>query len=140
MAITHYDDVIALWQNTEGVGLHDNEDSRPCITAYLERNPGLSFVAVCDGKIIGAVLCGHDGRRGCINHLAVDTNYRNQGIGRALADACISGLGAQGIQKCNIMVFGCNDNGRGFWQNIGWNTRPDLVLMQKCTNVGESEC
>jgi N-acetylglutamate synthase len=86
MTIADYDEVIKLWQNVEGVGLHDYEDSREGISFYLDRNPGLSFVARQAGLLVGAVLCGHDGRRGSINHLAVALEFRMHSIGKMLVD------------------------------------------------------
>jgi N-acetylglutamate synthase len=130
MTIADYDEVLALWQNIDGIGLDEDTDTRRDTAAYLERNPGLSFVAACDGKIVGAVICGHDGRRGYLNHLAVHPEYRSRGIGRELVDGCLSGLKALGITKCSIMVFGGNDQGLGFWRKCGWITRQDLLLMQ----------
>src|SRR5580692_3692620 len=93
MTIADFDDVTALWQKTEGVGLNES-DTREAIAIFLERNPGLSLIAR-DGrrKIIGAVLCGHDGRRGYLHHLAVASEHRRQGIGKTLVEACLSKLG-----------------------------------------------
>lgn len=135
MTCGDYDEVVALWTGVEGVGLDDDSDSRESIEAYLVRNPGLSFVARDEDKIIGAVLCGHDGRRGYLHHLAVAESHRCQGIGKALVEKCISALRAIGINKCNIMVFDDNSDGLGFWDADGWNKRPDLVLMQKWTGT-----
>ena len=63
-----YEEVFALWQQCEGVGITES-DSRDNVQAYLRRNPGLSFVALSSGRIVGAILAGHDGRRGYLNHL-----------------------------------------------------------------------
>ena len=63
MRLDHYEAVTALWQATPGVGL-SNTDSREGLALFLERNPGLSFIALIDERLVGAVLCGHDGRRG----------------------------------------------------------------------------
>jgi N-acetylglutamate synthase len=81
--------------------------------------------------IIGAVLSGHDGRRGYLHHLAVAPDCRRQGIGRALVDACLDGLAALGIQKCNIFLLADNDLGKAFWKHNGWNERDDLKVLQK---------
>ncbi|MFS1430561.1 GNAT family N-acetyltransferase, partial [Vibrio splendidus] len=70
MAISDYDSVIALWCQTEGMSIRD-ADSKESIASYLDRNPGLSFVAESNNEIIGAVLVGTDGRRGYLQHLAV---------------------------------------------------------------------
>lgn len=130
MAVDDYDQVAALWENTPGVGLDEGDDTRCGIASFLDRNPGLSFVVMSDDRLIGAVLCGHDGRRGYLHHLAVDPAYRGSGVGRALVDACLSALRSIGIGKCNIMVFDDNDTGLGFWRNNGWLDRSDLLLMQ----------
>ena len=131
--IDDYDSVITLWQQTEGVGL-SSADSRESIQAYLERNPGMSFIAVEDGILVGAVLSGHDGRRGYIHHLSVHPNYRGRGIGRQLVDRCLAALQAVGIQKCHLFIFHQNHNGIGFWQSLGWTRRSDIGVMSK--NIG----
>jgi N-acetylglutamate synthase len=123
---------IDLWSKTDGIGLDDDSDSLPALAAYLTRNPGMSFVARSDGQeLIGAVLCGHDGRRGYLHHLAVSTGYRHSGIGRALTGKCLDALRRIGIAKCNIFVFGDNATGLSFWEHNGWIERPDLHVVQK---------
>ena len=125
-----YDEVIALWRSSPGVGLSD-VDSPEGIAAYLARNPGLSFVARQADELAGAVLCGTDGRRGYLHHLAVAAPYRRQGIGETLVERCLSGLKAQGYLKCHIFVYGGNVEGQVFWDNVGWKLRTDLVIMSK---------
>jgi N-acetylglutamate synthase len=127
--IADYDAVMALWRRTEGVGLNES-DRRPAIAAYLRRNPKLSFVAEHEGRIVGAVLCGHDGRRGYLHHLAVSKRHRSRGIGRQLVNACLAKLRRAGIQKCNIFIFADNTEGMKFWKRAGWNLRRELRLMQ----------
>ena len=128
MVIADYDAVVALWKVLPGIGL-SAADGREAIERYLERNPGMSFVARDGNRLIGAVLCGHDGRRGYLNHLAVDPNYHRQGIGQRLANACLEALKAAGIDKCHIFVYGENVSGLAFWKAVGWYGRSELVLM-----------
>jgi N-acetylglutamate synthase len=130
-----YDDVFAFWQRQEGTGLNDC-DTRQGIAGYLIRNPGLSLVARDGGKVIAGVLCGHDGRRAYLHHLAVAPSHRKQGVGKMLVEMCLQRLAAQGIRKCNIFVFGGNSSAQGFWQAIGFKTRGDLRLMQRETIPG----
>lgn len=134
MTISDYNEVALLWQSVEGVGLHDFEDSREGIALYLDRNPGMSFIARQDGRLVGAVLCGHDGRRGSINHLAVANEFRRQAIGRTLVDRCLSELKKIGVRKCNIVVFIDNVSGREVWKRLGWREREDLVPLQTQTD------
>ena len=128
MTILDYPDVIALWQNSQGIGL-SAADTLSGISIYLARNPGHSFVARDQAKLVGAVLCGHDGRRGYLHHLAVQPAYRRQGIGQALVERCITRLRAAGIDKCHIFVYSANQEGQAFWEKIGWVLRTNLLLM-----------
>lgn len=123
-----YDAVIALWRSTEGLVLRD-VDQRDPITHYLARNPGLSFVAIDQDRIIGAVLCGTDGRRGYLQHLAVAPAYRRRGVGRVLATRCLGALARQGLDKCHLMVLRQNEAAPAFWRRLGWHDRDDVLLM-----------
>jgi len=135
--IADFDAVIALWRRTEGVGLNES-DTRRAIAAFLRRNPRLSFVAEKNGRVIGAVLCGHDGRRGYLHHLAVSKRHRRGGIGRLLVNACLAKLRKAGISKCNIFIFANNADGMKFWAHTGWSLRTELRLMQIRLDDGRS--
>jgi len=130
MTVADYDEVLALWRACAGIGL-TAADERPAIAAYLAHNPGMSFVAEAGGRIVGAVLGGHDGRRGYLHHLAVQPAWRRRGLGRALTGAVLDRLRAAGMGKCNLFLYGTNETGRAFWTKHGWVPRGDLVLMQK---------
>jgi N-acetylglutamate synthase len=132
MTIDDYESVSTLWLNTENVGLNES-DSRSNMEAYFQRNSGLSTVALACGRIIGAILAGHDGRRGYLHHLAVAPEFRKRGIGSSLVDHSMSKLQRLGIQKCHIFLFEDNASGREFWQRAGWTLRTDLNLMSKST-------
>ncbi len=128
MTIDDYDEIIELWKTTEGVGLSD-ADSRRGINLFLQRNPNLSVVARDEDKLVGAVLCGHDGRRGYLHHLAVARPYRMHNIGRTLAETCLEHLKAEGICKCHLFVYEQNYHAIAFWKKTGWAQRVDLVIM-----------
>ena len=128
-----YEEAIVLWKRCEGIGLSDADEREP-LTSFLMKNPGLNFIARENGSLVGTCLCGSDGRRGYLYHLAVDPARRREGIGRILAHRALEALALQGIQKCHIMVFGANELGLTFWKNEGWVTRPEIVLMSH--NVG----
>mgnify|MGYP001550776398 CR=1 FL=1 len=131
LVIADYDAVRILWEASEGVGLNES-DSPEAIATFLQRNAGLSQVAVAaSGEIVGAVLCGHDGRRGYLHHLAVSRAHRARGLGSALVDECLCQLRGRGIPKCNIFLFAANHAGRAFWAREGWAVRDDLLVMQR---------
>lgn len=124
------DDAMTLWRATPGIGLSD-ADAPDKIAAYLERNPELSFVARSEERLIGAVLCGSDGRRGYLQHLAVAPDFRHLGIGTALTEHCLAGLHALGITRCHLFVISGNAGGQAFWEQIGWRPRTDLMILSK---------
>ena len=131
MSISDYDGVYDLWINTPGMGLNTTDDSCEGIEKYLKRNPTTSFVAECDGKIVGVIMSGHDGRRGYIHHTAVLPAYRNQGIAKQLVDRAVSALEAEGINKVALVAFKTNEIGNGFWESVGFTKRDDLVYRNK---------
>ncbi|MBN1669368.1 MAG: GNAT family N-acetyltransferase [Anaerolineales bacterium] len=130
MTIADYETVYNLWRHTEGIGLSD-ADSKEGIKRFLERNPGLSFVAVDAGQVVGAALCGHDGRRGYIHHLAVASDHRKQGIGRSLVGRVMYALMRLGIGKCHLFVFDDNKEAITFWNKVGWTERVELIMMSQ---------
>ena len=126
MSIDDYDQVYALWTKIHGFGLRSVDDSREGIERFLQRNPTTSVVAEEEGKIGGAILCGHDGRRGCLYHVCVDEEYRMRGIGKSMVVFAMEALKKEKINKVSLIAFTKNDIGNAFWNEIGWTKRLDL--------------
>ena len=126
MTIDDYDSVYELWMSIKGFGIRSLDDSREGVGKFLKRNPATSMVAVEDQKIVGAILCGHDGRRGCMYHVCVHEDYRMQGIGKAMAAKAMEALRAEGISKVSLIAFKRNEVGNSFWKGVGWEFREDL--------------
>lgn len=126
MVIEDYDKVKALWMTIHGFGIRSVDDSREGVVRFLKRNPTSSVVAEEDGEIIGAILCGHDGRRGCLYHVCVAEGHRRRGIGKAMVVFCMNALKAEQINKVSLIAFTRNDIGNAFWNCIGWTKREDL--------------
>ena len=124
--------VLALWKSTDGIYLHSKwEDTFEGITQYISRNPDLSAVAVTGNKIVGAVLCGHEGRRGLIHHLAVDKAYRGKGIGKKLLQICIDKLKQLNIKKCLTFVLKDNSEALSFWDHCEWKREEIAYIYSK---------
>lgn len=123
--IERYDDVMALMRRTPGISIRD-ADSRAATERYLARNPGLSFLGIDDGQVVGCALCGHDGRRGYLQHVIVDEAYRGRGIAYALVERCLAALREIGIDKTHIDVFVDNDLANRYWVRRGWQRRDDI--------------
>ena len=126
MVIEDYDKVKALWMTIHGFGIRSVDDSREGVARFLKRNPTSSVVAEENGEINGAILCGHDGRRGCLYHVCVAEGHRRRGIGKAMVVFCMNALKAEQINKVSLIAFTRNDIGNAFWNCIGWTKREDL--------------
>ena len=127
-SISDYDGALQVWQRVEGLEIAEGDD-REGVAQFLARNSGLSRVAVDESAIVGVALCGHDGRRGHIYHLAVDPAYQGRGIGKRLLDECLDGLRRAGIQRVIILVADDNQRGAEFWKHHGWEEIPGAVPM-----------
>ena len=126
MQAEDYERVYELWMSIKGFGIRSIDDSKSGVERFLRRNPATSVVAEADGRIVGAILCGHDGRRGCMYHVCVHEKYRKQGIGKAMAVWCMRALQEEQINKVNLIAFKSNEVGNRFWKGEGWTFREDL--------------
>jgi ribosomal protein S18 acetylase RimI-like enzyme len=133
MTVSDIPQTLRLWQGMKGITLFAS-DSVDGITQYLNRNPNLSVVAWLDGQMVGALMAGHDGRRGHLHHAAVVEGCRLRGIGRAMVDWCLAKLTSEGIGRCHILVEADNVDGLAFWKHLGWESRPQVHLMSFTTN------
>jgi len=128
--ISDYEVAAELWKRVEGIEIAEGDD-KESVVQFLKRNPGLSRTAVNGSKVVAVSLCGHDGRRGHIYHLAVDPKYRGLGLGRRLVEECFDRLRELGIQRAIILVANDNSRGREFWQRCGWEELPAAMAMGK---------
>lgn len=131
MSMEDYQSLILMWQNTPNMGLRSLDDSREGISAFLKRNPDSNFVAYEDGRLVGAILCGHDGRRGYIYHTVVVPEYQGRGIASALVMQAVNALKEEGITRVCLNVMETNEQGKAFWINRGWEKKDFLGFYSK---------
>ena len=134
MTMDDFEAVHALWMEIHGFGIRSIDDSKEGVERFIRRNPTTSMVACENDRIIGAILCGHDGRRGCLYHVCVHEDYRKQGIGQKMVEACLAALKREHVNKVNLIAFKKNDIGNHFWQGMGWTFREDVNYYEYVTN------
>jgi ribosomal protein S18 acetylase RimI-like enzyme len=127
-SVSDYQAALELWQRVEGLEIAEGDD-RESVAHFLSRNPGLSRVATDGSALVGVVMCGHDGRRGYIYHLAVDPIYQGSGLGKRLMNECLAGLRRAGLKRTLILVAHDNPRGRKFWLRHGWEEVPGAIVM-----------
>ncbi|MBQ7581824.1 MAG: GNAT family N-acetyltransferase [Lachnospiraceae bacterium] len=137
MTTEDYEKVHALWMTIDGFAIRSIDDSREGVERFLRRNPTTSVVAVDDENdhVVGAILCGHDGRRGCLYHVCVEKSYRRHGIGKSMVVFCMEALQKEQINKVSLIAFTRNDIGNAFWKTIGWTKREDLNYYDFTLNL-----
>lgn len=134
MTMEDYEEVHQLWMEIHGFGIRSMDDSKEGVERFLKRNPTTSMAALMDGKIVGAILCGHDGRRGCLYHVCVQESYRKHGIGQQMVKACLAALQEEKINKVNLIAFRKNEVGNRFWQSLGWKFKGDVNYYEYIIN------
>jgi ribosomal protein S18 acetylase RimI-like enzyme len=132
---TRIREALRFWQATDHIGL-SSADSPDALGSFLARNPGLSFCALHSNRLVGTILCGTDGRRGYIYHLAVTDDHRRTGLGKRLVSRSLEALARAGIPKCHAFVFDDNPYGELFWDATGWQRRDDLRVYSKLVPGG----
>lgn len=126
MEESDYKKVYQLWLSIHGFAMRSIDDSEEGILRFMHRNPSTSVVAEIDSEIVGSILCGHDGRHGCLYHVSVAENHRRKGIGKAMVIACMRRLQAEQINKIQLVAFRGNAIGNAFWHGEGWTMREDF--------------
>lgn len=129
-----FDEVHDLWMTIQGFGIRSLDDGKEDVTRFIKRNPTTSVVAVSDGRIVGSILCGNDGRQGCLYHVCVEKQFRRMGIGTQMVGYCMRELRELGINKVTLVAFKRNDGGNAFWRKIGWKKREDFNYYEFVLN------
>lgn len=131
MTIDDYDQVMDLWLRTPEFGAYPRAYTTDRLAAYLARNPGLSTVAIADGRVIGTVLCGHDGRKGSMYNVTVSSEHRRQGIAKKMLERSQNGLKAEGIRVAFLFTYVSSKEAGEFWASQGWTAAPHVLYHDK---------
>lgn len=138
MTINDYESLFEMWKSTPNMGLRSLDDSKEGISFFLKRNPDTNFVAFEEGKLAGAILSGHDGRRGYIYHTVVLPEYRGRGIASELVEMAVAALRKEGITRVCLNVMGTNEQGKKFWTDKGWEKKDFLGFYSKAITDKEN--
>lgn len=139
MSINDYPNLFSLWKQTQNMGLRSLDDSKEGILRFLKRNPNTNFVAYEGNILAGAILCGHDGRRGYIYHTVVMPEYRKRGIASALVEMAVNALKEEGITRVCLNVVETNEQGKEFWIHKGWEKKDFLGFYSRSITEKEND-
>jgi ribosomal protein S18 acetylase RimI-like enzyme len=127
---TDLEPVLELWRDSSPGIVLGRSDTPDELRRKLSHDPDLFLVAEEDGRVIGSVIGGYDGRRGLVYHLAVARRSRRKGVGRTLMDEVENRLRAKGCLKSYLLVTGANPDAIGYYRKLGWSVM-DVTVMGK---------
>ena len=111
--------VIALWERCGLTTPWNNPQAD--IARKMTVQPEMFLIAEDgQGNVIGTVMAGFDGHRGWINYLAVATEHRRRGVGKALMDAAADRLRSIGCPKINLQIRRSNMEAVEFYKALGY--------------------
>lgn len=132
---TDVEATIALWQSC-GLTRPWNDPRKDIYFASQKPNSEV-LVGQVEGKIIAAVMVGHDGHRGAIYYLAVAPTHEGQGLGRAIHNAAVQWLHDKGVWKINLAVRSENAGVAKFYEKLGY-TQNSVISFGKLITPQES--
>ncbi len=124
----HHGSAWSLWEKTLPHS-HDTSWNYAMTERFISHNHGLSFCAFQNNRLIGTVMGSYDGRRGYIQHLAVEEGFRKKGVGRELMSRALSAMEKMDIRKIHLLVKKENISVRSFYEKTGWDGRDDIIIM-----------
>ena len=122
------DEIVQLWSLC-GLVRHYNPPEQDFDFARGRDNSDV-LVLRLGGTPVGAVMVGHDGHRGWIYYLAVDPEHQRHGYGEQLMRAAEQWLVDRHVRKCQLMVRETNSGVVGFYDQLGYERSP-VVVMQR---------
>ena len=126
-----YDSLIGLWERS-GLSFRPvGRDAREEMQIEFERNPDLLIGAFKGNELIGAIIGTDDGRKGWINRLAVDPDYRHKGVATELIYALEGALKKRGRRIICTLIEDWNVNSLNLFKNAGYVKHEDIFYLSK---------
>lgn len=122
-------EVVALWQSAGLTRPFNNPEKD---INFARNGPASDVLAgLLEGQIVASVMLGHDGHRGTVYYVAVLPEMQHRGFGRDIMRAAENWLKERGVWKLNLMIRAENEAVRSFYEELGYETEPRLVLSRK---------
>jgi ribosomal protein S18 acetylase RimI-like enzyme len=129
LTLDDHDAILALWQRA---GLGSRLQGRDSRKAFAEQLAGGAFVLGLQdgGKLVACAIVTDDTRKGWINRLAVDPDYRRQGLAAQLIEEAEHALRDKGIHVFAALIHNDNVPSLSLFQHEGYKPL-DIVVVTK---------
>ena len=121
--------VVALWRAADA--RETVTDDVASVKVLIERDPEALLVAEEDGALVGSIVAGFDGWRGCVYRLAVHPEHRRSGLATALVEEAERSLRARGAARVHAIVHAADEPAMTFWAAAGYENQPGVVRFIK---------
>ncbi|MCP4231697.1 MAG: GNAT family N-acetyltransferase [bacterium] len=129
--IEDYDTLIALWRKADLGHKPKGRDRREKIAEELQRGNAHFILAEYDSVLVGSIIATQDGRKGWINRIAVDPDYRGYGLAQLLVTEAETILHEQGLDILTCLVEPENVASQKLFEKMGYVRWDGLVYYSK---------
>jgi ribosomal protein S18 acetylase RimI-like enzyme len=131
LTIDDYPELVKLWKRAGLPYKPKGRDSRAHLGREIAANPEFFIGAFDRDLMAGAILASHDGRKGWLNRVAVDPDYRRQGLARKLTLAGEKALRRHGIKIFGLLIHSYNKASLNLAQSMGYRIHRDILYLTK---------
>jgi ribosomal protein S18 acetylase RimI-like enzyme len=131
LTISDYDQIVALWQKAGLPFRPQGRDRKEAIQAQMEADPDFFIGAFEDNRLVGIVVASTDGRRGWINRLAVDPQFRRRQVAKTLVAEAEKILRGHGVRIFCALVDDGNIGSLELFKSCGYREHRDIVYFSK---------
>lgn len=131
LTITDYDHIVALWKSAGLPFKPSGRDRKPAVQAQMAENPDFFLGAFEDGKLVGVVVATSDSRKGWINRLAIDPDFRRRGVAKRLILEAENALQKHGLEMFCALIDDDNEVSKQLFKKCGYEEHRDIVYFRK---------
>jgi len=131
LTIADYDQIVALWKHAGLPFKPSGRDRRSAVQVQMAKNPDFFLGAFEDNRLVGVVVATSDGRKGWINRLAVDPDFRCMGVAEKLISEAENVLHKHGIRMFCALIDDDNKGSKQLFKKCGYKEHRDIVYFRK---------
>jgi len=131
LTIDDYREIVSLWSRADLPFKPEGRDSRRAMEEQMGTNPDFFLGAFEAGHLVGTVVLSSDMRKGWINRLAVDPDYRRRGVAKALIEESEKTLRNHGLRIFCSLIEGSNRASKALFKKSGYSEHTDISYFTK---------
>jgi ribosomal protein S18 acetylase RimI-like enzyme len=131
LEISDYENIIRLWQICGLPYRPNGRDSFEAMKKEFRRSETCFFGLYDEDKLVGTVIGSSDGRKGWINRLAIDPDYRGQKLAHRLIKECEDFFCSLGISVIACLIEDINTPSLSAFRNAGYIISNEILYCSK---------